>query len=166
MLLDNSLLDECFVSLGCGGKEVDAWTRSIATWFGKREICWSSVEMEEWVSFFSLSLLANKSWLWKFVAPDRFFSIKLRKLQTLCFDSDRWIVYYPITMMGKPQNPKFNNCCCLYNCSFIFLHMTGFFYGYHQHSTDISDVLCFPSSTTKYHCTTRDFTKQKYKCRN
>ena len=23
-------------------------------------------------------------------------------------------------MMGKPQNPKFNNCCCLYNCSFIF----------------------------------------------
>lgn len=28
--------------------------------------------------FFFLSLLANKSWLWKFVAPDRFFSIKLR----------------------------------------------------------------------------------------
>ena len=27
--------------------------------------------------FFFLSLLANKSWLWKFVAPDRFFSIKL-----------------------------------------------------------------------------------------
>ena len=79
MLLDNSLLDECFVSLGCGGKEVDAWTRSIATWFGKREICWSSVEMEEWVSFFSLSLLANKSWLWKFVAPDRFFFHKTEK---------------------------------------------------------------------------------------
>ena len=116
--------------------------------------------------FFFLSLLANKSWLWKFVAPDRFFSIKLRKLQTLCFDSDRWIVYYPITMMDKPQNPKFNNCCCLYNFSFIFLHTTGFFCDYHRHSTDISDVLCFPSFTTKYHCTTRNCTNSKYKCRN
>ena len=42
-------------------------------------------------------------------------------------------------MIEKPQNPKFNNCYCLYNFSLVFLHMTGFFYDYHWHSTDISD---------------------------
>ena len=49
--------------------------------------------------FFFLSLLANKSWLWKFVAPDRFFSIKLRNYKhfvliltgELCTIQSQWL---------------------------------------------------------------------------
>lgn len=48
---------------------------------------------------FFLSLLANKSWLWKFVAPDRFFSIKLRNYKhfvliltgELCTIQSQWL---------------------------------------------------------------------------
>lgn len=37
--------------LGCGGEKINAWTRLIKAWFGKREICGGSMEMEGWVSW-------------------------------------------------------------------------------------------------------------------
>lgn len=108
--------------------------------------------------FFFLSLLANKSWLWKFVAPDRFFFHKTEKnykhfvlilTGELCTIQSQWL-----------KNLKTPNLTIVAVCIILasFFYTTGFFYDYHWHSTDISDVLCFPSFTTKYHCTTRDCT--------
>ena len=85
---------------------------------------------------FFLSLLANKSWLWKFVAPDRFFSIKLRNYKhfvliltgELCTIQSQWL-----------KNLKTPNLTIVAVCIIIII-LASFFYTWLAFSMTTIDI--------------------------
>lgn len=79
-------------------------------------------------------------WL-NYVIPG--FTVRFKKLETLWFDSDRSIVYWPVTLkVARCEDASKLQTYCVAVCGLVFWHLSGVFLAT-QRSTNISGVHIF-----------------------